>query len=142
MSNLATIPNFAGGRLRSVEKKDYSWFFLFTEGVSITTGTAWRFVNADHLVVTSEDHGASFGLPKPVDASVRVLSVVQETPVQSSRVDPATGDLFVYFSDRTFLQFLQMSGGYEAWRLCVGDREFICTGGGNIAIFGGKPDGR
>jgi hypothetical protein len=135
MSDVPNIPNIAGSRLRSVEKKDYSWFCIFTNEVSVATETPWRFVNGDRIVVTSEDHGHKFGLPNPVDASVCVLSAVQNTLIQSARIDTATGDLFVYFSDRTFLQFLQMSGGYEAWRLFVGDREFICTGGGGIATF-------
>jgi hypothetical protein len=85
--------------------------------------------------VTSEDHGHQFGLPNRVDASVCVLSAIQDTPIQTARIDTATGDLFVYFSDKMFLQFLQTSGGYEAWRLFVGEQEFICTGGGEIAIF-------
>jgi hypothetical protein len=137
MSDVPNIFNITGVRLRSVEKKDYSWFFIFTDNVSIAADT-WRFVNGDRIVVTSEDHGHEFGLPSPVDASVRVLSAVQDVPIQTSRIETATGDLFVYFSDGMFLQFLQMSCGYEAWRLFVGEREFICTGGGEIAVFDTK----
>jgi len=38
-------------------------------------------------------------------------------------------------SGRAQLQMLQMSCGYESWRLFVGDSETICTGGGAIARF-------
>jgi hypothetical protein len=137
MSDVPNIPDLAGARLRSVENKDYSWFFIFTDNVRVASDT-WRFVNGDHIVVTSEDHGHQFGLPSPVDASVRVSSAVRDAPIQTSRIDTATGDLFVYFSDKMFLQFLQMSCGYEAWRLFAGERKFICTGGGEIAVFDTK----
>lgn len=135
MSDVPNIPNIVGARLRFVEKKDYSWFFTLTDNVNVATETPWRFVNGDRVVVTSEDHGHKFGLPNPVDASVCVLSAVQDAPIQTVRIDTATGDLFVYFSDKMFLQFLQMSGGLEAWRLFIGQREFICTGGGEITVF-------
>ena len=138
MSDALQIPKIAGARLCSVEKKDYSWFFSFTDNISVATEDAWRFVNANRIVVTSEDHGQQFDLPNPVNSSVCVLSVVQDTLTRSFRIDTSTGDLFVYFSDDMFLQFLQMSGGYEAWRLFVGDCEFICTGGGEIARFNTK----
>ena len=139
MSDSSTIPEVAGARLQSVEKKDYSWFFTFTDRVSVATELPWRFVTSNGIVVTSDDHGEKFGLPSPVDASLRVLSAIQDTPIRSTRVDTQTGDLFVCFSDTTFLQFLQMSCGYEAWRLRLGDRETICTGGGEIASFDARP---
>jgi hypothetical protein len=135
MSDVPNIPEITGARLRSVQNKDYSWFFTFTDGVSVATEDLWRFVKGNRVDVTSEDHGHKFGLPNRVDASVCVLSAIQDTPIQTARIDTATGDLFVYFSDKMFLQFLQTSGGYEAWRLFVGEQEFICTGGGEIAIF-------
>lgn len=135
MSDVPNIPNIAGVRLRSVQKMDYSWFFTFTDSVSVATETPWRFVKGNRVDVTSEDHAHQFGLLNPVDASVCVLSAVQDTPIKTACIDTATGDLFVYFSDKIFLQFLQMSGGFEAWHLFAGGHEFICTGGGEIAIF-------
>jgi hypothetical protein len=133
------FPNVTGARLQTVEKKDYSWFFTFTDSVSVTTESPWRLMTSDGIVVTSEDHGQQFGLPSPVDASARVLSILYNGPIRTSRIDTSTGDLFLSFSEGTLLQFLQMSCGYEAWRLCVGDDNFICTGGGEIALFNAKP---
>ena len=60
--------------LRSVEKKDYSWFFVFADDISIVTESPWRFLDQDRIIITSEDHGHQFGLPAPVDAGESVLA--------------------------------------------------------------------
>ena len=129
MPNTSTI---VGKRLHSIQKKDYSWFFVFTDDLSISTESSWRFINAGRIVVTSDDHGHQFGLPDPVDAAESVCSVLQESEISSARIDETTGDLFVVFSNAAYLQFLQMSSGYESWRLCVQGDEFICLGGGEV----------
>jgi hypothetical protein len=132
------LPNVTGARLQSVQKKDYTWFFGFTDSVRVTTESPWRLLFPDGIVVTSEDHGHQFGLPSPVDASAKVSMTLKKAPIRTSRIDASTGDLFLSFPDGTLLQFLQMSSGYEAWSLCVGDNTFICTGGGEINTFNEK----
>jgi hypothetical protein len=70
-----------GQTLRSVEKKDYSWFFVFADDISIVTESTWRLLSEDGIIVTSEDHGHQFGLPAPVDAAERVLAGVSRKAV-------------------------------------------------------------
>jgi hypothetical protein len=120
--------------LKSVEKKDYSWFFVFTNEISMVTESPWRFLNTDRIIVTSEDHGHQFGLPAPVDAAARVLAGVSDNVVVATSISQPAADLIIDFGDHQ-LEFLQMSSGYEAWRLYVHGDETICTGGGDIAYL-------
>jgi hypothetical protein len=122
-----------GQTLRSVEKKDYSWFFVFADDISIVTESPWRFLSEDRIIVTSEDHGNQFGLPAPVDAAERVLAGVSRKAVVTASITRPTADLIIYFDGHWHLQFLQMSCGYESWRLYIRGNETICTGGGDIA---------
>lgn len=62
-----------GEQLRSVEKRDFSWFFGFSGEVSLATETFWRLINEDRIVVTSEDHGHQFGLPERTIEHCRTL---------------------------------------------------------------------
>ena len=123
-----------GQRLLSVEKIDYSWCFDFSGEVSLATESSWRLINEDRIVVTSEDHGHQFGLPEPVDAA-RVLSSMVGRTAEGAAIDASSGDLIIEFSGRVRLQLLQMSFGYESWRLSVRGSETICTGGGEIVHF-------
>ena len=117
--------------IRAVEKKDHSWFFVFADRAVIATETPWRFVTPDGILVTSEDYEQQFGLPQPIDARQRLMSRVAGLLVTAVSIHPATGDLTVHFAGME-LQFLQMSCGYEAWRLKLGDTDTICTGGGQL----------
>jgi hypothetical protein len=132
LPQLITTPllDLAGTRVSSVEKIDYSWVFTFTGNRTITTDTAWRLIKGDRIEITSEGHGHQFGLPKPVDAATWVSSALRDLLIHSAHIEAATGDLRLF--DGTFLQFLQMSSGYEAWQLQVHEDVLICLGGGKI----------
>jgi len=124
-----------GQAITSVNKKDFSWFFVFDNGDQIVTESPWRLVTDQGIVVTSEDHEQSFGLPLPVDATESVKATLGSTPITDIHDDTKTGDLFIRFSGGRHLQFLQLSSGYEGWRLRIGDCEFICKGGGGYTSF-------
>ena len=113
----------------------YTWFFEFADDIAISTESPWRFMSAEGIVVTSEDHGHQFGLPAPVDAAERVLARVTGQAVVAASIIRRTGDLSIEFDQQLHLQFLQMSCGYESWRLHIRGNETICTGGGDIAFF-------
>jgi hypothetical protein len=129
------LKSFVGASLESMETLDYSWFFRFGEPLLIATESPWRFITPDGIIVTSEDHGHQFGLPHPVDATERVMSRLAGLHVQSVSCDAKTGDLFVSFGERLYLQFLQLSCGYESWRAFTSEGQSICIGGGKIAYF-------
>ena len=123
---------FSGRRLEAISKEDPSWLFVFGPQTSIRTSSAWRFGDAERTIVTSEDDGQWFGLPAPLDAAEWLLSRVRDLAVSSVSVPDATGDLLILFGDVFELQFLQMSGGYEAWAAYAGASEIICYGGGKL----------
>ena len=124
-----------GRHLRSLEKKDYTWFFGFGAGVSLATESPWRLIERDLIVVSSEDQDQQFGLPAPVDAAREVLSRAADRTVESASVAAGTGDLTIQFPGKMCLHLLQLSSGYESWRLSADGRETICMGGGSIAHF-------
>jgi uncharacterized cupin superfamily protein len=126
---------FVGQSLRSIEKLDYSWFFRFDPPLLIVTEAPWRLVTPQGIAVTDTDHGQQFGLPEPVDAATRVLSSLPAREVQSMILDKKTGDLRVNFAADTYLHFLQMSCGYEAWRADTAEGEVICLGGGDTVFL-------
>ena len=124
-----------GLRLMTVEQMDYTWSFRLAEGISIATESAWRLISEDRIRVTSEDQGHQFGLPKPVDATQRVLSTLAGCTIQAASISESTGDLVIDLEGRNRLEFLQMSCGYEAWRLYVQGNDYICTGGGGVVVI-------
>ena len=136
----ANLQTFVGASLRSVEKRDYSWVFRFGEPLLIMTESAWRLVTSEKVVVAADDDGQKFGLPQPVDASECVLSRLATLAIKSASVDDLTGDLLLYFSDSIYLQFLQLSAGYESWRAFTSLGETICTGGGGLVFVAAGKD--
>jgi hypothetical protein len=126
-----------GRKVKSVEKADYTWFFVFDDDSSIATEDTWRLINAGQVVVTSEDHGHRFGLPSPIDAAHKAMLEVSEDAIQQFEVDVRTGDLSLYIRKEKILQFLQLSCGYESWHAASVTHEVICTGGGSLFILDG-----
>jgi len=124
-----------GRQLLSLEKKDYTWFFEFGGSVSLATESPWRFIDQGCIVVSSEDHGQQFGLPAPVNAAREVLSRAAGLTVEAAWVVTESGDLIIQFPGQVFLQLLQLSSGYESWRLSADGELSICMGGGSIAHF-------
>ena len=126
------ISTIHGHRIRAVEKLDYSWFFTVSDEIRVVTESEWRLVMGGKVFTSSEDHEQKFGLPKPVDAVAEVLSKIENLAIQTADIDESTGDLFLRFSPRDYLQFLQLSSGYESWRLFLKGTGLICGGGGEI----------
>lgn len=137
--NLAELDSYIkpliGSQLMSVDKIDYSWFFRFAGDFTVATESLWRFIDEGRIVVTSEDHGQRFGLPGPVNAAAAVLSSIVDRKVEVAGISESSGDLTIEFNGRAELQLLQMSSGYESWRLSAQGTETICTGGGKIVHF-------
>ncbi len=135
LDNNSYCKPLVGMRLRSVEVNGPVWSFVFDDDISILDVAPWRLLDGERIVVTSEDHEHPFGLPVPVDAVERVLAVVSRKTVVAAYITRTTSDLIVDFGENVHLQCLQMSCGYESWRLAVHGSETICTGGGGIQHF-------
>jgi hypothetical protein len=129
---LTQIERLVGRSVRSVSLKDHSWIFSFGDDITLWTEGSWRFMDSEHIVITSEDHRHQFGLPAPVDAAEWVHSRVSEALVTSASINTVTGDLIVAFGGAFQLQLLQMSFAYESWRLYASGNEVICLGGGRF----------
>ena len=128
-----------GRSITEVEKTDYTWFFRFDDGTVIGTEDCWRLIANGRIVITSEDHGHQFGLDSPVDATGVIKAETNGKTVNGIEVDNNTGDLTL-FMESTFLTFLCLSAGYEAWHMTHCEIEFICMGGGKVVeISRGKP---
>jgi hypothetical protein len=127
----------SGHQLVSGQKNDYTWFFGFAAGVSLATESPWRLIDDGRIAVSSEDHGHQFGLPAPVDAASEVLSCADGRTIEAASIS-SFGDLIIQFSGRVQLQLLQLSRGYESWRLSAHGSESICLGEGGVAHVPGR----
>jgi hypothetical protein len=131
-------PNFdwlINKRLSQVEKKDYTWFFTFENGGSVSIDSSWRLISTTGIIVTSEDHGQPFGLSAPVDAGEKVMTTVGNKLVVQCLCSAPTSDLTIIFEAEIQIQFLNMSSGYESWTMCNDNVQTICLGGGELASF-------
>jgi hypothetical protein len=129
------LSELAGQSLTQVRKEGSSWFFSLSGGDALFTEAPWRLVTPHGIAVSSTDDLESFGLPEPLDAGECLAQELLEEPIIRADYDPRTGDLELETAGGRRLQFLQLSGGFESWRLHLRDTEFICLGGGALAEF-------
>jgi hypothetical protein len=128
-----------GRKIVNAEKVDFSWFFSRDDGSSIATESPWRLITAVGIAVTSEDDGHPFGLGTPVSAADRVMSAVAGQASCGFEVRKGSGDLVVRFPGDVWIEFLNMSCGYDGWRTVHGQQELVCLGGGRLAAGGVPP---
>ena len=122
----------SGLRITEVVRTDFTWSFVLDDGSAISTESAWRLLSSSEILVTSEDDGHIFGLHVPVNAAERVTSAVANSAIGVVELRENTGDLLVKFSNGTFLEFLNLSCGYESWRTAHGPQQIISMGGGRL----------
>lgn len=127
------------GRVCTVERREADWWIDFPAHAGIAVGCHWRLVSPDSIMVTDEDDGQIFGLPRPVDAAARANDLLARATVTSVRIDRLTADLCVFFSNGFRLDILNNSCGYEGWQAYLDGRtglpSFIGMGGGVLASF-------
>jgi hypothetical protein len=132
---ITSLQPLVGASVIAVEKRDFSWFFRFDETHFVMTEGNWRLVGPDGIIVTAEDDGRRFGLSEPVDAAICVKSVLAPLSIQATQVNDRTGDLRLDFGESIYLEFLQMSSGYESWSARTAAGDTFCIGGGEISFF-------
>jgi hypothetical protein len=123
-----------GSTLDHAEKRDWTWFFLFSNSGRILTESPWRLWK-DRIEVTSEDEGQWFGLTEPVNAGQRVILATSNRKVVAYAVAERTSDLTLEFEGSIAIQFLNLSCGYEAWRTEFQSCQVICGSGGTLHLF-------
>jgi hypothetical protein len=129
-----------GADLASVECfGDYGWTFGLGDHCTITTDSLWRLVTPTGIVVTSEDHRHSLGLPNPIDAiGIVMASVTLGMRVTTYSISPLTADIKLDFGSLASLEIISTSCGYERWhlraRLNSEAFEIVAQGGGQFAV--------
>lgn len=129
------LSELAGQSLTQVRKEGSSWFFSLNGGDALFTEAPWRLVTPQGIAISSADDQESFGLAESIEAGERLAQELLGEPFLRAVYDPRTGDLELEISGERRLQFLQLSVGFESWRLHLRDAEFICLGGGALAEF-------
>ncbi len=112
------------GRTLTAHETEGQWN-LVSDGEACIHVSSWRLVGDNNIVVTSEDHGHRFGLPKPIDAVEKLNTALAGAPVAKVEVGSRTGDLIILFAGGVRLESLTLSAGYESWS--VGRKEDFAT---------------
>ena len=96
----------------------------------------WRLLNTGAIVITSEDHHQTFGLPHPIDVASRLSELLAQEIVAQFILRGDTLDLSFIFSNGHKLEILPTSAGYEAWQIVSPKREhIIAQGGGQLCTY-------
>jgi hypothetical protein len=89
-----------------------NWVFQFGNGAVLSTQSQWRLLSPNAILLTSEDDGQQYGLPKPVDAVGNIGELLKRRVVSKLEVDHASADFNIYFDNKTVLQIVNLSFGY------------------------------
>lgn len=125
-----------GYRFRSLVRRESDWVVTFDREASLVVACLWRLVESGHIQFTSADDGHQFGLPAPVDAVAEVNARLAGAAIEAVELREGLLDLELRFCSGYRLQIIPESSGYEAWNLCIGNRQFIAVGGGELVVFG------
>jgi len=112
-----------------------SWFFVFTDKISVSVSGFWRLLEKNRIFLVSLDHDQQFGLPEPVDLEELIRDRLSGEKAIKIEIDKNTGDLSLLLTDELELKVYIASTGYETYDLSVGDKRYIGLGSGNIAIM-------
>ncbi|HUP79790.1 MAG TPA: DUF6188 family protein [Pirellula sp.] len=112
------------------------WRFSLGSPESIAVECLWRIVRAGRIVLTSQDHGHSFGLSAPVDAARNAMEALLGVRVTNAQIREATADLHITLGSGMSLEIIPDSSGYESWQLYAPTgRCYIAQGGGQICTW-------
>jgi hypothetical protein len=132
---------------RSVVEVEFSgpvfWRFRFDDGSEICPGCPWRLVRSGAIAVSSEDHGHSYGLGIPVDATALSRSLLVGLNVLKAEVRDDTRDILLCFDNEIRIEIVPLSSGYESWEIIeASGRQTVAQGGGNLMRWPGACDGK
>lgn len=117
-----------GRTLSKIEKlPPDNWLFQFGSDVVLSTQSQWRVLSQDSILLTSDDDGQQYGLPKPVDAQSNIRELLENRVAAKVDVDQASADFTIHFDNGTILQIVNLSSGYEAWTL-TSEGDFMIVG--------------
>jgi len=124
-----------GTQIHGVTRREYDWVLEFAEHSEIQIECLWRLLHFGRIVLTSHDHGQSFGLASPIDAAVTLNSRLVGQTIVSVELTSGSLDLTFVFEDSMALQIIPDSSGYEAWNARTPIALVVAVGGGELTVF-------
>lgn len=118
-----------------LETSSVFWQFRLSNSGSITVESFWRLIREGRIAVTGDDHGQQFGLPEPIDAASRVLSILAGAVIQRVEIRDGTADLFIEFDPPFRLEVLSSSFAYESWQIYEPDGGCVVAQGGGQLCY-------
>ncbi|HVJ51063.1 MAG TPA: hypothetical protein VM689_01285 [Aliidongia sp.] len=106
----------ASSYLVAVERSEHDWLFRFGNDVSLRVSCPWRILLDGRIAHGDGDHGQQFGLPAPIDGTDRSNGLLLNKAILDVAIREDTGDLTISFCERTALEILNLSSGYEGWQ--------------------------
>jgi hypothetical protein len=97
------------------ERGTASVVFKFSDG-TLLNAAYWRFIQDGLAQLSSFDHQQKYGLPTPIDAKIRIVTLLDGKLCREVIFDRETGDLILVFDENTKLQVLNFTG-YEIWTI-------------------------
>ena len=138
MSNqIADFEWLIGDRIESVrfEIESGAWIVNFQCRASLRIESMWRLIEDGTICSTGLDHGHWFGRTHEFDG-VAALQEMGQYRIESVRVRPETGDLFIMLGKMFELEVISTSAGYEPWQMTHPSLGTVVASGGELHIFG------
>lgn len=119
-----------------------SWRFDFGDEIVLFVSCPWRVILITGIIVSSEDHGQTYGNLAPVDSGIGAMSYLGGGSVTLAEVRTETRDIILGFGPGDRLEILPLSTGFESWRIVKpGGYEAVAQGGGAMVVWEGTGAG-
>ncbi len=97
------------------------WSIVFKSGCILIVDCLWRLRVDNCIVLTSLDHGQTFGLAAPFDAIATLHQQIGLTPISAITVKHIVADLEIHFGSDIVFEVIRNSAAYEAWQAITAD---------------------
>jgi putative acetyltransferase len=125
-----------GRHVMEVEGSGYDWLFRLGDNRLLCVRCPWRIVAEGRIAHGDEDDAQQFGLPEPVNGAQRSTGLLAGKLIEGVAIREETGDFTITFENRTSLEILNTSSGYEAWRFDDGmGWNVVAMGGGELSFW-------
>jgi hypothetical protein len=125
-----------GDRIASAqfETQTGTWQIVFQSGATLRIECIWRLFEDEIICSTSSDHGHRFGQSKDFNGVAALQEMTQYT-IESVRVRPEAGDLFIKLGPMFVLEVISTSAGYEPWQITHPKLGTVVASGGKLHRF-------
>jgi len=112
------------------------WFFEFKKSIFFQTSVFWRLSHKGKIIFTSSDNNKKYIFNKPkIDLALDVLKYINDRKLICIKRIKKSSDLVFVFQDNIKITFYLSSIAFENWNLHIDKKQYICIGGGEIAVF-------